>query len=675
MKLRRNRVLLLALCAAAMLCAAGAAWGSSWLYSTTSGDILDESANPKPTYGIGRIDFDGNGNWPVPTVILSNDTYATAVGEFKKDGKKYLYATRTDKEKEKNNTKELTKFYAVCDPAGGVDILVDTTKYHELTLPKNQNVSVDIDLPPDEYNGLIYYIEGNDGKSGSTPYLFAKDAVRWENTRSVALPQGYDAHSVVSLLPDSKNFFYVWSTKRNEGKTATCPYTSISSDVSVYDRNTLTHLKTFHYVRTGFDSTLQSADDEPQSYNMGRGLVVIVSDQENIENNKAVALVAYDDASSPAAHIVRIDESMSPPTAEVIVTSTDIGGWNIDIESPMPDYDGGLYFECYSGDANVVSDPNYRESRIVHWKKNGQIVSLDQSMNLAQSNGELVISSGKLKGQIVVFQMNQTGGTADGGNADNKIRVYLWDGETTGKPTVIDETGIIGVEIEKPFTDGGNGLYFMAERKKGNDEADALYRWDGSKTTQLIWQSDCEMEVEGEAVPKDKNGNNGFYFVNVSADLNEEEKKGTVTLSLLHCQGSPATIVCDLGSFDVPASRFRAVDETGKAISADEALENEYGYLEDTDHSVLFVGGGPLGGKYKLTALEWTDGTRKNLTSDNIKTTFIDEDLGGVANIAGAVAFTEGGGSSSSSSGCDAGFSGAALLALAGLFLLRKRER
>ena len=53
-----------------LLLSISAAHGSSWLYSTTSGDILDQAATS--TYGIARIDFDENNN-PVPKVILSND--------------------------------------------------------------------------------------------------------------------------------------------------------------------------------------------------------------------------------------------------------------------------------------------------------------------------------------------------------------------------------------------------------------------------------------------------------------------------------------------------------------------------------------------------------------------------------------------------------------------------
>ena len=521
----------------------------------------------------------------------------------------------------------------------------------------NQNVSVDIDLPPDEYNGLIYVIDGNDGKSG-TPVLKAIDPVNWTEKVSATLPKDYDAHSVVSLLPDSHNFLYVWSNKRTNAQTPTCPYTAVSSDVSIYDRNTLAYLTTIPNVRTGFDSTLQSADDEPQSYNMGRGLVVIVSDQTNIE-------------SSRSAHIIRIDESVTPPTWETIVESTDIGGYNIDIESPMPDYDGGLYFECYSGDANATTDTTKRESRIIHWKKDGTIASTHRQMTGLHSNGELVISSGTLKGQIVVFMTVAAENTA----SDNTIHVYLWDGEAENGYTEIGGLEEIGVEIEKPFSDGKNGLYFMTERKSGTDEADALCRWDGPslQNFKLIWSSDCEMEVEGEAVPKD--GKNGFYFVNVSTDLTDKSKEGKVNISLLHCQESEASIVCDLGTFDIPASRFNAKDETGTVLTPQEALENEYGFLEDEEHDVLFVGGGPLGGKYKLTVLKWTSETRENLDSSHILTTFSDEELGGSANIAGAVAFddTVNGTNSSSSSGCNVGLKAVFALLCLVIFVAKKK--
>ena len=71
---------------------------------------------------------------------------------------------------------------------------------------------------------------------------------------------------------------------------------------------------------------MRKSDDE-NSLEMGRGLVYIA--------DKFIAFVAYETSSDQAAHLVKIDENTL--TTSVIATSSDIEGWNIDIESPMPD--------------------------------------------------------------------------------------------------------------------------------------------------------------------------------------------------------------------------------------------------------------------------------------------------------------------------------------------------
>ncbi|MBR1438427.1 MAG: hypothetical protein IJ587_07805 [Synergistaceae bacterium] len=64
---------------------------------------------------------------------------------------------------------------------------------------------------------------------------------------------------------------------------------------------------------------------------------------------------AYDSADSKDAHasIWCIDETGTVPTSTRTISSKDIEGFDIDIESPMPDSVGGFYFVAESGDLNV----------------------------------------------------------------------------------------------------------------------------------------------------------------------------------------------------------------------------------------------------------------------------------------------------------------------------------
>ena len=138
---------------------------------------------------------------------------------------------------------------------------------------------------------------------------------------------------------------YVWSSKRTN-ITASGDYTPVSSDIYVYDRETLEELAVFHHVRTGFDTTIKKSDDENQA-EMGRGFVFIKDGQ--------VAYVAYDSAESVNAHasIWCIDETGAVPTTTRTIASSDIEGFDVDIESPMPDTIGGFYFVAESGDLNA----------------------------------------------------------------------------------------------------------------------------------------------------------------------------------------------------------------------------------------------------------------------------------------------------------------------------------
>ncbi|MBR0317042.1 MAG: hypothetical protein IJQ99_09270, partial [Synergistaceae bacterium] len=89
----KKHVLLLVL----FLCCWGAipASASSLIYSFTSYDVSAKDRNTGTTYGLGRIDFDSG--VPVPTVLLSRDNKSHALGEFTRDGKRYIYDSKVQK--------------------------------------------------------------------------------------------------------------------------------------------------------------------------------------------------------------------------------------------------------------------------------------------------------------------------------------------------------------------------------------------------------------------------------------------------------------------------------------------------------------------------------------------------------------------------------------------------
>ena len=118
-----------------------------------------------------------------------------------------------------------------------------------LSLPENTVASADILLPPDEANGLIYAIDGNT--------LRAINPLTWTDQATANLSTEYNVHSLVSLWPDSHNYLYIWSSKR-ENITTSGDYTPVNSDIHVYDRETLAELAVFEHVRTGFDTTMKS---------------------------------------------------------------------------------------------------------------------------------------------------------------------------------------------------------------------------------------------------------------------------------------------------------------------------------------------------------------------------------------------------------------------------------
>lgn len=483
----------------------------------------------------------------------------------------------------------------------------------------------------------------------------AIDPLTWNNTATANLSSEYQVHNLVSLWPDSHNYLYVWSSKR-ANITASGDYTPISSDIYVYDRETLAELAVFRHVRTGFDTTMRKSDDEA-ALEMGRGLVFI--------KDGLIAYVAYDEPVSRDAHasIWCIDEYATVPASARTITSRDINGFDVDIESPMPDTLGGFYFVAESGDLNANLASKDIASKLYHYTSTGQLIAMVSDNTTA--NGELVIAQeGQHKGSIFSYtNLDVKGLSVDRVLPENSVEVFFWDGYQTQMNVLLYETA---VEIEKPFT-AGSGFYFSMESKNKNtrDEKDAIYYWPGVMGSRAVcvWSSDNELEVEEPPL----DGNNGFYFVNV--DLTSTDAKTLIsTMTLLHARTTGSTRVCDLGSFLAPPSTFIKNPKDPQAIPA-EQFQNEFALVVDEDHNQLFVGAGPVGGKFRLTVLDWTKKAALE-SGDNIIITFDDEEMGGSANIAGMIKFTERqitGGVRNSSSGCD---SGLGLLAFAGLAVI-----
>lgn len=79
---------------------------------------------------------------------------------------------------------------------------------------------------------------------------------------------------------------------------------------------------------------------------------IYVYDRETLEE---LAYVAYDSAESvnARASIWCIYETGTVPAATSTVASSDIEGFDVDIESPMLNTIGGFYFVAESGDLNA----------------------------------------------------------------------------------------------------------------------------------------------------------------------------------------------------------------------------------------------------------------------------------------------------------------------------------
>lgn len=514
-------------------------------------------------------------------------------------------------------------------------------------------------LAPDA-EGIIYAINGTT--------LTCYDLLNWSGTVSATLDSGYDVYSLVGLT-NNANFVYVWQSQRT-AISADGSYTPVKSDVAVYDRATLTKQATFSFPRTGLDATKKRADDEPYTPEVGRGLV----DISNTSTDKSVVLVVYDSVSSDAANIIRIDETANPVSYDVVVKSSDIKGWNIDIESPIPDEIGGFYFGCYSGDANAEPTSTSRDCTVFHWNRSKGLSEI--SVKNAQTTADLVIKSGDHKGSIVAFVTSNPVRVIRQ-EYDYTLSIYIWNG-TSGALTMVGEG--FGVELEKPFTDGHDGIYFMMETVFVSEDFDAICHWNSSNGFKIMNSSIMELEVEEPPL----DGNNGFYYV--TADIYDTPKRQGaqsvdvgmlgVNMRLYHCidWNTSHDLVNDLGSFDVPASAYEKT--SGDFLLVREQVQNEHGFLEDSEHNLLFVGAGPIGGNMVLKAFTWNASTKPRLTSQHLVKSFTDKDLGGYAEIVTAVFFDEGSnlyGISSSSSGCNGGMFGVISLALSAIFIFRKK--
>ena len=354
-------------------------------------------------------------------------------------------------------------------------------------------------------------------------------------------------------------------------------------------------------------------------------------------------IYVYDTVSRDSAQIIRIDEAANPPSYSVIVTSKDINAWNIDNESPIPDNRGGFYFGAYSGDINAVPGSNTsKDCTVYHWNNTKKLTQT--SVKNAQTTADLVIAEGQHAGKIVTFVY----AAATNLNSDFKIESYIWDG-VNNVDTRIDDGTMIGAELEKPFNDGSNGIYFMMELTLASEDSDALCHWNNTEGVKTIMSSDMELEVENP--PLDNNV--GFYFVNTNFRADSPEivsKDGQITVSvdvgmvsvdmkLYHCTGwtTYPQVVCDLGVFRAPANAF--VGASNDFFMVRELVQCENGILEDLEHDLLFVGAGPIGGRFKMTVFDWDETTQPNLTNQNIIATFNDSDLGGYVDVATAVLF------------------------------------
>ena len=98
-------------------------------------------------------------------------------------------------------------------------------------------------------------------------------------------------------------------------------------------------------------------------------------------------------------------------------------------------------------------------------------------------------------------------------------------------------------------------------------------------------------------------------------------------MTLMHARTTGSTPVCDLGSFVAPPSTFMPDPEDPQAIPA-EKFQNEFALVEIPEQNQLFVGAEPVGGKFRLTVLDWTKKAALE-SGDNVIITYDDNDMGG----------------------------------------------
>ncbi len=252
------------------------------------------------------------------------------------------------------------------------------------------------------------------------------------------------------------------------------------------------------------------------------------------------------------------------------------------------------------------------------------------------TTADLVITDGTYNHSIVIFRPYSisidvtSGDAAMSADVEGLMRNFIWKGATSRDYVALGNG--VGVELEKPFSDGGDGIYFMMEMffaSISSDDWDALCHWDATHELTAIALSTTELEVENPPL----DGSGGFYFVQSYADAKSVDitnKTGQVQM----------VTVKDLGTFGFPPSVFESAS-TDTAALALEMLQSEHGFLEAASHDILFVGAGPVGGNMSLTALKWTDATKPNLTSKDVIKAFKNKDLGGYAEIATALVFSD----------------------------------
>lgn len=130
-------------------------------------------------------------NEPVPTVIISGDKRQHGLGEFTRNGHRYIYDMKV------NKANENTQYYDVYDASIGVDSPLAEDLM--LSVTPNPKASADLTLAPDA-EGIIYAINGTT--------LARYDLLNWGGTVTATLDSGYDVYSLIGLT-NNANLLYV----------------------------------------------------------------------------------------------------------------------------------------------------------------------------------------------------------------------------------------------------------------------------------------------------------------------------------------------------------------------------------------------------------------------------------------------------------------------------------